>query len=213
VTTTRERLLGAAGELIAELGWGRVTTRAVAARAELPHGTVSYHFKGKQSLLIEAVLHTFEQAVPVDQFEESTSVADLINLLAVQITAGARDSLLSRLMLEAMLEAERDQELRSRLGRLLDESRNGMIAVIRTEQERGVVPKTPSAEAMATLLASIGDGLILHALIDERLDPSAAIEAFAEALGIRPLSRQGASTPSPKQRQATKRSVTPRRNR
>ena len=81
-TATRERLLAAAAELIAELGWGRVTTRAVAARAELPHGTVSYHFNGKQNLLIEAVLHAFEQAVPVGQFEEMTSVADLINLIA-----------------------------------------------------------------------------------------------------------------------------------
>jgi AcrR family transcriptional regulator len=184
-TSTRERLLDAAAELIAELGWGRVTTRAVAARAELPHGTVSYHFKGKQSLLIEAVLHAFEHAVPVGEFEETTSVADLINLIAVQITAGARDSVLSRLVLEAMREAERDKELRSRLGKLLDQSRSGMIAVIRTEQERGVLPQTPSAEALATLLASVGDGLLLHALIDERLDPSAAIEAFAEVLGIR----------------------------
>lgn len=184
-TATRDRLLAAAAELIAELGWGRVTTRAVAARAELPHGTVSYHFKGKQNLLIEAVLHTFEQAVPVDHFEEMTSVAALINLIGVQITAGARDSVLSRLVLEAMREADRDQELRSRLRTLLDQSRNGMIGVIRTEQERGVLPQRPSAEALATLLASVGDGLLLHALIDERLDPSAAIEALAEMLGLR----------------------------
>ncbi|HEX3814380.1 MAG TPA: helix-turn-helix domain-containing protein, partial [Mycobacteriales bacterium] len=51
---TRERLMAAAAELIAELGWGRVTTRAVAERAGLPHGSVSYHFRGKQDLLIES---------------------------------------------------------------------------------------------------------------------------------------------------------------
>ena len=88
-------------------------------------------------------------------------------------------------MLEAMREADRDQELRSRLRTLLDQSRNGMVAVIRAEQERGVLPQTPSAEALATLLASVGDGLLLHALIDERLDPAAAIEALAEVLGLR----------------------------
>ncbi len=41
---TRQRLLDAAAELIAERGWGQVTTRAIAERAGLPHGTVSYHF-------------------------------------------------------------------------------------------------------------------------------------------------------------------------
>lgn len=176
--------MAAAAELIAELGWGRVTTRAVAARAGLPHGTVSYHFHGKQNLLVEAVLHAFAQAVPPAQFEEPVSATSLIDFIATQITAGARDSVMTRLMLEAMREAERDQDLRSRLGEMLTQSRRGMIAVIRAEQERGVLPPQPSAEALATLLASVGDGLLLHALIDEHLDPAVAIAAFAELLRI-----------------------------
>jgi AcrR family transcriptional regulator len=177
--------MAAAAELVAELGWGRVTTRAVAARAGLPHGAVSYHFHGKQNLLVEAVLHAFEQAVPPGQFEEPTSVSGLVGFITAQITAGARDSVMTRLMLEAMREAERDQELRARLGEMLVQSRQGMVAVISAEQERGALPREPSAEALATLLASLGDGLLLHALIDDRLDPSAAIEAFATLLGIR----------------------------
>jgi AcrR family transcriptional regulator len=176
--------MAAAAELVAELGWGRVTTRAVAARADLPHGAVSYHFHGKQNLLVEAVLHAFAQAVPPGQLEEPASLSDLLGYISAQITAGARDSVLARLMLEAMREAERDQELRARLGEMLKQSRNGMIAVIRADQERGALPPEPSAEVLATLLASVGDGLLLHALIDEHLDPSVAIGAFAELLGV-----------------------------
>ena len=58
--------MAAAAELIAELGWGRVTTRAVADARGLPHGSVSYHFRGKQELLIEAALDAFQRAMPVD---------------------------------------------------------------------------------------------------------------------------------------------------
>ncbi len=58
-----------------------MTTRAVAARAELPHGTVSYHFRGKQELLIEAALHTFEQAVPVSELEALGSLTDFVAML------------------------------------------------------------------------------------------------------------------------------------
>src|SRR5689334_11018417 len=82
---TRERLMGAAAELIAELGWGRVTTRAVADRAGLPHGAVSYHFRGKQELLIEATMDAFERAVPAEDFAARTSVADLIELVAEEV--------------------------------------------------------------------------------------------------------------------------------
>ena len=77
---TRARLLRAAAELIAESGWGRVTTRAVAARADLPHGAVSYHFRGKQELLTEAALHVFEQAFPIEQLRALEQLPDLVAL-------------------------------------------------------------------------------------------------------------------------------------
>src|SRR6185312_17306042 len=77
---TREKLMTAAAELIAELGWGRVTTRAVATRAQLPHGAVSYHFRGKQELLTEAALHVFEQAFPVSELRALEQLPDLVAL-------------------------------------------------------------------------------------------------------------------------------------
>src|ERR1043165_3020943 len=79
----RLRLLRAAAELIAEVGWGAVTTRAVAARADLPHGAVSYHFRGKQELLTEAALHTFDQAFPIEDLHELQKLPDLVVLLEV----------------------------------------------------------------------------------------------------------------------------------
>src|SRR4051795_4611207 len=128
-TTTRERLMEAAGELIAERGWGRVTTRAVAERAGLPHGSVSYHFRGKQELLTEAALHAFQAAVPVDAFATLRTVEDLIAMIAAEIAA--LDPVLPRLMFEAMAEAERDAGLRERMGALLGDYRRLMIDTVR----------------------------------------------------------------------------------
>ena len=65
--------------------------RAVAARAGSPHGAVSYHFNGKQDLLIEAALHAFEQAVPFAEFEAMKTSPDLIDLIAAEI--GDRDAI------------------------------------------------------------------------------------------------------------------------
>ena len=176
---TRRRLMDAAAELIAEVGWGRVTTRAVAERADLPHGTVSYHFRGKQQLLVDAALHAFEQALPLVEFEALKSADDLVDLIAAAL--GHQDSIdprLATLMMETMREAERDPVLRARLGEMLNAYRQLMIEIIRADQERGVAFAGASPEAIATLLAATGDGLLMHALLDPELDITAGIEAL-----------------------------------
>ena len=137
---TREKLMAAAAELIAELGWGRVTTRAVAERAGLPHGAVSYHFRGKQELLTEAAMFAFARAIPADEFAALAGVDGLIGLISAEVAdRDAIDPVLSRLMFEAMREAERDAALRERMGAMLTQYRELIIQMVRAEQERGTV--------------------------------------------------------------------------
>jgi AcrR family transcriptional regulator len=155
-----------------------VTTRAVATRAGLPHGSVSYHFRGKQELLTEAAMHAFQQAIPIGAFEALDSVDDLIALIAAELDPDAIDPVLSRLMLEAMREAERDPLLRERMGAMLEAYRRVMVEAVRADQERGVAFDGAPAAAIATLLGAVGDGLLLHALLDPELDIAAALAAL-----------------------------------
>src|ERR687895_254921 len=87
-TETRQRLLAAAAQLIAEFGWGGVRTRAVAERAGLPHGTVSYHFRGKQELLTEAAMQTVEQMFPLSELEALETIEDLMPLFTAWTADG-----------------------------------------------------------------------------------------------------------------------------
>jgi AcrR family transcriptional regulator len=184
---TREKLMAAAAELIAELGWGRVTTRAVAERAGLPHGAVSYHFRGKQELLTEAAMFAFARAVPEDEFAALAGVEDLIGFIAAEITGpDAVDPVLSRLMFEAMSEAERDPALRERMGAMQTQYRALMVRAVRAEQQRGAVFDGAPADAIATLLGAVGDGLLLHARLDPDLDVQAALDALRALLVSRP---------------------------
>jgi AcrR family transcriptional regulator len=183
---TRERLTRAAAELIAELGWGRVNTRAVAERAGVPHGAVSYHFRGKQELLIESCLAAFAEAVPFEEYAAQASVGDLVDLIDSQVDQGLQtDAVLGRLMFEAIREAERDEGLRARLGAMITEYRKVLVAVVQAEQERGAIPATLSAEGIATLVTAVGDGLFLHALLDPDLDVSEALGALRALLSAR----------------------------
>ena len=177
----------AAAELIAELGWGRVTTRAVAERAGLPHGAVSYHFRGKQELLIEAAMFAFARAVPADEFAALADMEDFTGLVAAEVAGhGAIDPFLSRLMFEAMREAERDAVLRERMSAMLAQYRELMIQMVRAGQERGMIVAGVPADAIATLLGAVGDGLLLHALLDPGLDVPAALDALRALLAPRP---------------------------
>lgn len=174
---TRERLLRAAAELIAELGWGGVTTRAVAARAELPHGTVSYHFRGKQELLTEAALSVLDQAFPADAVTALGHLGDLLDLFERWLAQdGPDEDLVSRVGIEAMLESQRNELLRHRLASLLRTFRNAVTGLARTASDRGELRAGIAPEHVAALIGAIGDGLFLHA----RLDPDfRAKEALA----------------------------------
>jgi len=57
---TRQALIHAAGELIAERGVGEVSTRAIAQRAGANIGTIHYHFGGKEGLLKEMLRFAFQ---------------------------------------------------------------------------------------------------------------------------------------------------------
>ncbi len=161
-----------------------MTTRAVAARAGLPHGAVSYHFRGKQGLLIEAALEAFRRAIPLAEFEALRSADDLLELIATELRE-ATDPVLSRLMLEAMREAERDAVLRERMGVMMGAYRGLVVEAVRADQARGAVYDGAPAEAIATLVGAAGDGLLLHALLDPELDVAGAIAALRALLRAR----------------------------
>lgn len=180
-TPTRLRLLRAAAELIAEVGWGRVTTRAIAERAGLPHGTVSYHFAGKQALLVDAAAHTVEQMFPVGELDGVRTVEELTDLTTSWVTdPRAADPVAPGVLLEAMREATRDPVLRERIASALRGYRQVVADLVRAEwqdpagRRSGAV--TPSG--VATLAVAAGDGLWLHALLDPALDVAGAVAAL-----------------------------------
>lgn len=180
---TRKRLLVAAAELIAESGWGGVTTRAVAARAGLPHGAVSYHFHGKQELLTEAAVRLFERAFPVGELRASTHTIDLVEVTSAWLGEGrGAGAVVARVGIEAMLEQERNPALRERLTALLSEYRTALADVVRANQQRGNLIAAIDPDALATLLMALGDGLFLHGRLDPSVDTRSALRALMALL-------------------------------
>ncbi|SHJ36761.1 transcriptional regulator, TetR family [Tessaracoccus bendigoensis DSM 12906] len=157
----RERIVAACLDVIAECGVAGVTHRKVAAAADVPLGSMTYHFSGMDELLREAfevfsttVAERFESrlAEAADLAEARTAVAAIISN---DVFGSQRDLVLTH---ELYTLAARDPAYR--------QLTNGWMRRSRTALERHFDPMT------ARLLDALIEGLTIHEALDtERRDP------------------------------------------
>jgi AcrR family transcriptional regulator len=163
---TRGRLLQAAAELIVDVGWGQVSTRAVASRAGVPAGAVHYHFPSLAALLRTAVAPALETLAGgltselSDSPDVPTGIGRLFAVVARQPAGDGGTVLLG----EVFLQASRDAALRDQVAALLGE--------VRAELARWLDAHGYGVRAMpvATVLTAALDALGMHRALDPHLD-------------------------------------------
>ncbi|EME67204.1 transcriptional regulator [Rhodococcus ruber BKS 20-38] len=162
---TRAQLMEAALGLIAERGWGAVTTRSVAERAGLRPGLVHYHFTSVTDLLVDASLEAARREVGriVEAATAESGLGGLGRMLDAATSYDSTDPTTTTFT-EMLLAATRHERLRDGLAELLRESRAVMAQWLRREKAAVVNP-----EASAALLMAALDGLVLHRLIDPQV--------------------------------------------
>lgn len=182
---TRRAIIDAAVALIGELGWGQVTTRAIAARARVPHGAVAYHFNGKAELLREAAIAATMRVLadPMAMARSAGSVAEVVEGTLAWYSGGGITDPSVALLLEVTREAVRDEALRESFASVLADFRAALTDLVRADQERGALPPEASSVGTATLVAALLDGLLLHLILDPHLDTQATAAAVRTLLG------------------------------
>jgi DNA-binding transcriptional regulator YbjK len=174
--TARERMLRATLELIGEQGAGGVTNRAVAARAEVSLGSLTYHFASQTDLLREALLIFVTREAErlerlADDLGDTPLALDEV-AAAVQaiIQSANRNEELAQL--ELYLQAARDENLRDVAARAYaayDHAARTVLVAL------GVADPEPLVPALIALV----DGFELRRLA---LGTPAADPALADAL-------------------------------
>ncbi|TDD80538.1 TetR/AcrR family transcriptional regulator [Actinomadura rubrisoli] len=169
---TRAVITEAAGALIAEVGWGQVTTRAIAMRADVPHGAVSYHFQGKEDLLRQAAIAGTRQALaqPLEAARHATGVHEVLDGTFAWFTDGGLNDPTVVLLLETLRQSSRDPLLRAPIAEMLRAFRKALTDLARADQEKGDLVAGVSPSGTAALVAGLFDGLLLHLLLDPELD-------------------------------------------
>jgi AcrR family transcriptional regulator len=194
-TGTRLRITTAAAELVAELGWDVVTTRAVAARAGVNPALIHYHFETMDALLRAAVIaalraETAEAARPFGDGTFATGLSGAIGAVG-RFDPGSPAAVL---LIEAMVRAMRDPAIAEAIVQPLHEFRELVAARVRAAVAAGEIAPDVSAEAAGTLIAAALDGLLFQRIVDPTTDTAGVQELLLRLVGEpAPATRGGPS--------------------
>jgi AcrR family transcriptional regulator len=185
---TRERILAAASDLIAEEGIDALRIARVATRSRTSTALVHHYFSTREDLLTEALLRAFELAA-AERFDSDEAPAD--DSATAALATAIRQSLPETgtaehewvLWVELWLRAARDRELRPVAARLYARYREWVEDIVAAGIESGEFaagdPGRIADHAMALF-----DGLGLRALLrDPAMDVDRARAQIAEILG------------------------------
>ena len=165
---TRARLMEAAAALVAERGWGSVTTRAVADRAGVNQALVHYHFGNMQRLLREAVLARLAPVVEglADELLDDGPFPEGIRRTMQLLDQFDLESETGVLRAEALLRATRDEQVAGAMAGFIGSWTEMLEPRLITAQERGVVRADIPADALARILAAVFDGYLIQRMAD-----------------------------------------------
>ncbi len=185
---TRQRIVEATIELIAEIGMDRVRTRGIAERAGVNQALVHYHFGSVSALVMEAAEHalTAELGPSIDALWSGASIHEGVSAMLAWIQHDGRRSPGSAILADAMVKATRDPGFRRWTQRASRRFRALILERLEAARSEGEVDPELDLPATAALLAAAFDGLLFHRLVDAKLDVTQTVGPIATLLGHPP---------------------------
>ncbi|MEU0501565.1 TetR/AcrR family transcriptional regulator [Nocardia sp. NPDC005998] len=167
---TREDLLAAAKQCLAERGYARTTVRDIVAASGSNLAAINYHFGTRDKLLNQAMMES--SAAAVQQILESLSdragadpAARLHDFLTRLITSFTENPALWSANVESLAQALHSPELRAEFGSAQAAARTGLAELFG--------PVEPDSRIGDVLQTMIG-GLLVQHLVDPDHAPTAA---------------------------------------
>lgn len=196
--TRREDILRAAYDVAARQGLEALTLRAVAARADVSHGTVLFHFKRKHELvasLLDRVLYATAVLRIPDEVAQITRPSERLHaLLRAEMDRLSTDPRHFRLFLDYWTIGVRNATIRQRIRVVLEQYRAGFgevaTAVVNggadsspRRSARSAVGPVATTEGVTAVAVSLIHGCALQSVIDPKgFDVRQHFDAAAQML-------------------------------
>ncbi|SER86758.1 transcriptional regulator, TetR family [Lentzea albida] len=175
---SRRRILDAAEELFAERGFDRTSFVDIAKRSGISRGSIPWHFKNKDGLVMAVVERAVARIWPVERYESVPSITEVFSETAELLRTG-NSALVFMILVEALggrgVVHDQYREFFSR-------RRAGIEELLRFKRPAGLDPEQAAERERTAAVALNGAllGIHLQALVDpENVDLDAALVAIA----------------------------------
>ena len=149
VARSRQAVLSAAAELLAELGFGRVTIEAVATRSGVARTTIYRHWPDLHHLLAEALESVMDPCLDPDTGTLRGDLTVVLTGLARTLTTSATAGVLTS-MIDA---AERDTDIAELQRSFSQDRRKATRVAIERAVDRGEIAQDIDVHVEAALIA------------------------------------------------------------
>lgn len=181
---TRERIVAAAGGIFGELGYHATTFQAIAERAQLTRPAINHYFPRKD-LLYQAVLAQtwalFDGAVERAR-SETTLIGQLSSVILSFAQLGEENRTAAAFAVTAVLDAQRDPELRELVGDLQAPTRQFLSSVLGNAVDRGELVTEAGIDELTETVLAVFWGIGFYVSLVDSQDASARVIANVQAL-------------------------------
>ena len=177
---TRERILTAACEVIAEIGFEKIRMRMVAERAGVSTALLHYHFDTREKLFTEAMTHSFANtAVGLERDAETAPAAVVLaRILRSLLPTDPELRQDWRLWQELWARALRDETTRAFAVDLYAQLHAWVAGAVRRGIASGEFTPT-DVDGLSTLVLSLSDGYGIRLMLR---DPTVTLDAALTAI-------------------------------
>ena len=167
----REALLEGAITCIQERGYARTTARDLVRASGTNLGSIGYHFGSKERLLNEALFEGFRRwLAPLLERAADPAPGNPWERLRETLTVVFEDLEAHRPLItsffEAVVQAQRSDELRAQLAELYDGFRQANAEAVASALGEGAADAGVDPEVIASFLMAALDGLMVQWLLD-----------------------------------------------
>jgi AcrR family transcriptional regulator len=180
-----QRIIEAMRASVGARGVAGSTFDHVAREAGVSRGLLHYYFGTKERLLVEVVRRDCDIRMEVlgAALSGAQSADDLLAAMVRSLEELVEENpAFMALLFELFTLARRNEEVGVEMTELLRRTREHVAALLEAKQEEGVVRLAAPAEAVATVLFAVADGLALRMIAVPERDHGDALRAAEHAV-------------------------------
>lgn len=181
---SRQELLDSAKKIVIEQGMDKLTLKAVATGANVSQGTVYYHFRTKENLVLELVEELCDAAWTDIEKQIQTKEQLLEKALASARSRIEDGGVYHRLFFQLVATSLNNEEMKEKLGNLFISENEHLRNLLKKHLDESPISGVSFA-SLALFANAFIDGIALQCLLNDELDTSeifSELESFFAAL-------------------------------